>query len=131
MSRFTDKVVIVTGSAGGIGEAYARALAAEGANVVIADMDAERGEVVAKDIGDAALFVRTDVSDQASAEAVAAATVERFGGLDALVNNAAIYGGMQLDTLLTVDWDYYRRFMSVNMDGALVMTLAATKYHWA
>ncbi|MGQ0431653.1 MAG: SDR family oxidoreductase [Microthrixaceae bacterium] len=126
--RFTNKVAIVTGAAGGIGEAYARALAAEGANVVIADMDVERGEVVAKDIGDAAMFVRTDVSDQASAEGVAAATVERFGGIDALVNNAAIYGGMQLDTLLTVDWDYYRRFMSVNMDGALVMTRACYKH---
>ena len=128
MSRFTDKVVIVTGSAGGIGEAYARALAAEGANVVIADMDAERGEVVAKDIGDAALFLRTDVADVASAEALAEATVEHFGGIDLLVNNAAIYGGMQLDTLLTVDWDYYRRFMSVNMDGALVVTRACFKH---
>ena len=48
----------------------------------------------------------------------------RFGGIDLLVNNAAIYGGMQLDTLLTVDWDYYRRFMAVNMDGALVVTRA-------
>ena len=128
MSRFTDKVAIVTGSAGGIGEAYARALAAEGANVVIADMDAERGEVVAKDIGDAALFLRTDVADVASAEALAEATVEHFGGIDLLVNNAAIYGGMQLDTLLTVDWDYYRRFMSVNMDGALVVTRACFKH---
>jgi 3-oxoacyl-[acyl-carrier protein] reductase len=128
MSRFTDKVAIVTGSAGGIGEAYARALAAEGANVVVADMDAERGEVVAKDIGDAALFVRTDVADVASAEALAVATVEHFGGIDLLVNNAAIYGGMQLDTLLTVDWDYYRRFMSVNMDGALVVTRACFKH---
>lgn len=123
-SRFEGKVAIVTGAAGGIGEAYARALAAEGASVVIADLDADRGEVVAKDLGDGAAFVRTDVSDPASAAALAAASVERFGGIDLLVNNAAIYGGMQLDTLLTVDWDYYRRFMSVNMDGALVITRA-------
>jgi len=126
--RFDGKVAIVTGSAGGIGEAYARALAAEGASVVIADLDADRGEVVAKDIGDAALFVRTDVADVASAEALAAATVERFDGIDLLVNNAAIYGGMQIDTLLTVDWDYYRRFMSVNMDGALVVTRACYQH---
>jgi 3-oxoacyl-[acyl-carrier protein] reductase len=126
--RFDDKVAIVTGAAGGIGEAYARALAAEGASVVIADMDVDKGEVVAKDIGDAALFVRTDVSDPASADALAAATVERFGGIDLLVNNAAIYGGMQLDTLLTVDWDYYRRFMAVNMDGALIITRACYKH---
>ena len=126
--RFRGKVVIVTGAAGGIGEGYARALAAEGASVVIADTDTERGEVVAKDIGDAALFVRTDVADHASAEATAQTAVERFGGIDGLVNNAAIYGGMQLDTLLTVDWDYYRRFMSVNMDGALVMSRACYKH---
>ena len=126
-NRFEDKVAIVTGAAGGIGEAYARALAAEGAKVVIADMDADRGEVVAKDLGDAGLFVRTDVSDPTSAAALSAATVEHFGGIDLLVNNAAIYGGMQLDTLLTVDWDYYRRFMSVNMDGALVVTRACYK----
>lgn len=126
-NRFDDKIAIVTGSAGGIGEAYSRALHAEGAAVVIADMDADRGEVVAKDLGERALFVRTDVSDLASAEAMAAATVERFGGIDLLVNNAAIYGGMQLDTLLTVDWDYYRRFMAVNMDGALVVTRACFK----
>ncbi len=124
MSRFDGKVAIVTGAAGGIGEAYARALVADGASVVIADMDVERGEAVAADLGDRGLFVRTDVADVASAEALAAATVERFGGIDLLVNNAAIYGGMQLDTLLTVDWDYYRRFMSVNMDGALVVTRA-------
>ncbi len=123
-NRFDDKIAIVTGSAGGIGEAYARALHAEGASVVIADMDVDRGEVVAKDLGDRALFVRTDVSDPASAGEMSAAVVERFGGIDLLVNNAAIYGGMQLDTLLTVDWDYYRRFMAVNMDGALVVTRA-------
>jgi 3-oxoacyl-[acyl-carrier protein] reductase len=127
MSRFEGKVAIVTGSAGGIGEAYARALAAEGAAVVIADMDADKGELVAKDLGDSALFVRTDVSDPDSAASLAASTVEHFGGIDLLVNNAAIYGGMQLDTLLTVDWDYYRRFMSVNMDGALVVTRACYK----
>jgi 3-oxoacyl-[acyl-carrier protein] reductase len=126
-NRFDDKIAIVTGSAGGIGEAYARALHAEGASVVIADMVTDRGEVVAKDLGDRALFVRTDVSDPASAADLAVATMERFGGIDLLVNNAAIYGGMQLDTLLTVDWDYYRRFMAVNMDGALVVTRACFK----
>jgi NAD(P)-dependent dehydrogenase (short-subunit alcohol dehydrogenase family) len=122
--RFVEKVAVVTGAAGGIGEAYARALQAEGASVVVADMDAERGQAVADDLGARALFVRTDVSDPESAKAMADAATERFGGIDLLVNNAAIYGGMQLDTLLTVDWDYYRRFMSVNLDGALVMTRA-------
>jgi NAD(P)-dependent dehydrogenase (short-subunit alcohol dehydrogenase family) len=132
MGRFDEKVAIVTGAAGGIGEAYARALAAEGASVVIADVDETKGEATAKDItadgGGEAIFLRCDVSDAASAEAMAAATVERFGGIDLLVNNAAIYGNMQFDLLITVDWDYYRRFMSVNMDGALVVTRACYKH---
>ena len=120
--RFEGKVAVVTGAAQGIGEAYARALAAEGASVVVADIDAEAGQKVAADVG--GLFVRTDVSSHEDAAALVAATVERFGGIDGLVNNAAIYGDMQFDLLISVDWDYYRKFMSVNMDGALVMTRA-------
>ena len=120
--RFQDKVVVVTGAAQGIGEAYARALAAEGASVVVADLNAEAGEKVAADIG--GLFVRCDVASHEDAAVLVAATVERFGGIDGLVNNAAIYGEMAFDLLISVDWDYYRRFMSVNMDGALVMTRA-------
>jgi NAD(P)-dependent dehydrogenase (short-subunit alcohol dehydrogenase family) len=69
-------------------------------------------------------LVRCDVSSPESAVALAAVVTERFGGIDGLVNNAAIYGEMAFDLLISVDWDYYRRFMSVNMDGALVMTRA-------
>ncbi|MEV3922194.1 SDR family oxidoreductase [Actinomadura coerulea] len=119
--RFEGKVAVVTGAAQGIGEAYARALASEGAHVVVADVD-ERGRDVADDIE--GLFVRTDVSDPASVEAMAGETVERFGGIDHLVNNAAIFGTMKLDFLFTVDWDYYKKFMSVNMDGALLCARA-------
>jgi 3-oxoacyl-[acyl-carrier protein] reductase len=122
MSRFDKKVAVVTGAAQGIGEAYARALAAEGASVVVADLNAEAGEKVAADVG--GLFVRTDVSSAESASAMVDAAVAAYGGIDLLVNNAAIYGDMQFDLLISVDWDYYRRFMSVNMDGALVMTRA-------
>jgi NAD(P)-dependent dehydrogenase (short-subunit alcohol dehydrogenase family) len=126
-ARFEDKVAVVTGAAQGIGEAYAKALAAEGASVVVADLNEESGNRVVNEIeadGGAALFVRTDVSSAESAEAMAAATTAAYGGIDLLVNNAAIYGEMQFDLLISVDWDYYRTFMSVNMDGALVMTRA-------
>ena len=125
--RFADKVAVVTGAAQGIGEVYARALAAEGAAVVVADLNETAGEKVAAAInetGGRALFVRTDVASAESAQAMAARAVEEFGGIDLLVNNAAIYGDMQFDLLVSVDWDYYRKFMSVNMDGALVMTRA-------
>ncbi|WP_433361617.1 SDR family oxidoreductase [Streptosporangium sp. CA-115845] len=115
--RFENRVAIVTGGARGIGEAYVRALAAEGAKVVVADLETELGERVAEDVG--GVFVRTDVADPESARAMASVARERFGRLDHLVNNAAIYGGMRLDFLIIVDWDYYRRFMAVNLDGAL------------
>jgi 3-oxoacyl-[acyl-carrier protein] reductase len=119
---FSDKVAIVTGSAGGIGQAYAEALANAGAAVIVADIDEEKAAVVAEGIrstGGKAEAVRVDVADPASAVAMAETAVSRFGGIDYLVNNAAIFGGMKLDLLLTVDWDYLTRFLSVNMMGAL------------
>jgi 3-oxoacyl-[acyl-carrier protein] reductase len=91
--RFKDKVGIVTGAGGGIGEGYARALAAQGAHVVIAEIDAERGQHVANSInagGGSALFVKVDISSPASTAAMAAGAVEKFGGIDYLVNNAAL-----------------------------------------
>ncbi|MFI6870729.1 SDR family oxidoreductase [Nocardia sp. NPDC050406] len=127
MARFTGKSAIVTGAAQGIGAAYAQALAAEGAKVVVADLNSERGEEVVKQItadGGTAVFRRVDVSDPESASAAAEFTVAEFGGIDHLVNNAAIYGDMKLDLLLTVPWDYYKKFMGVNLDGALNMTRA-------
>ncbi|MER5901781.1 SDR family oxidoreductase [Streptomyces mirabilis] len=126
--RFQDKVAIVTGAGQGIGEGYARALAAEGARVVVAELNEEQGERVAKEIGDAALFVKVDVADPASAEAMAAAVMAEFGRIDYLVNNAAIFHSMRRDGLTTVPLDYLNRFLQVNLMGALHCTRAVVPY---
>ena len=121
------KVAIVTGSGGGIGEGYAKALAAEGAKVVIAELDKPKGEAAAAGIrksGGEATFVEVDVGSEASTKAMAAQTIEAYGGIDFLVNNAALFGGMKTESMLSVDWDYYKNFMNINMDGALLCARA-------
>jgi NAD(P)-dependent dehydrogenase (short-subunit alcohol dehydrogenase family) len=125
--RFDNKVAIVTGAAQGIGESYAQALAGQGAQVVVADLNVEGAERVASEIekaGGSAIGVSVDVSDPASADAMAKSTVDAFGGIDFLINNAAIYGGMKLAPLMSVDLEYYQRFMAVNVNGAFFCTRA-------
>jgi len=126
-NRFDGKVAVVTGAGGGIGEAYATALHAEGASVVVADIDEDGGARVVAELGERALFVRTDVSDIASTDAMAAATMAEFGRIDHLVNNAAIYKTMELAGLTNVDLDYLNRFLSVNLLGALHCTRSCLK----
>lgn len=121
------KIAIVTGSGGGIGEAYARALAGEGAKVMIAEIDEQRGAAVADSIkanGGNATFVAVDVSSEESTKAMASATIETYGGIDFLVNNAALFGNMKMESMLKVDWAYYKKFMDINMDGALLCSRA-------
>jgi 3-oxoacyl-[acyl-carrier protein] reductase len=125
------KVAIVTGAGGGIGEAYAKGLAAAGARVVVAEIDRERGEKVAGEIaraGGEAIALAVDVASPDSTRAMAEDTVKHFGGVDFLVNNAAIFGGMKPAPLCEVDWGYYERFMSVNVNGALHCTRACVPH---
>ncbi len=122
-----NKVAVVTGAGGGIGEAYAKGLAEQGAAVVVAEIAAANGERVAKEIREAggrAMFVETDVGSEASTLAMAERAAAEFGGIDFLVNNAAIFGTMKMDSMLKVEWDYYQRFMNVNLNGALLCTRA-------
>lgn len=87
-ARFEDKVTLITGAASGIGAATARRFAAEGALLMLGDIDEDRGHAVAKELGDGTAFLRTDVSDLSQVEALTAAAVERFGRLDIVFNNA-------------------------------------------
>ena len=125
--RFGDKVAVVTGAGRGIGEEYAKALAREGASVVVAELDADAGERVAKEIeqaGGRAVAVTTDVASEESTLAMARAASDAFGGVDYLVNNAAIYGGMELYGLTDMPMSYWDKFMAVNMTGAVLCTRA-------
>ena len=121
------KVAIVTGSGGGIGEGYAKALAAEGAKVVVAEIDKDKGDAVAaaiRDAGGDATFIEVDVGSEESTRAMAEQAIKAYGGIDFLVNNAALFGGMKTESMLTVDWDYYKNFMNINMDGSLLCARA-------
>jgi NAD(P)-dependent dehydrogenase (short-subunit alcohol dehydrogenase family) len=128
MERFVNKVVVVTGAGGGIGEAYAKAFASEGANVVVADLNGSEGERVASEIGAAgggkAVAVETDVSDEEATKRLASATIEAFGGADFLINNAGLYRGMEAFSLLDIPVSYWNKFFDVSMTGALLCTRA-------
>ena len=87
-------MAIITGAGQGIGEAYAHRFAKEGATVVVADVNAEKGEAVARAIGGSAVFERVDVSDEADTQRLAQTVFDRTGKIDVLLNNAAIFYGI-------------------------------------
>jgi NAD(P)-dependent dehydrogenase (short-subunit alcohol dehydrogenase family) len=124
--ELSGKVAVVTGGAGGIGSATAQMLVAEGAKVVVADVDQEGGTKVAARLGEAADFCRTDVSDADQVQALVDFAVERFGGLDIMFNNAGI--GSPLKRFLPDDLEDFSRIMSVNLFGVLVGAQRAARY---
>ena len=117
MGRVDGKVALVTGAAAGLGKADAERLVAEGARVLLTDIDTAAGEATAKALGDAAHFVAHDVSDEASWQNATATAHDRFGALDILVNNAGVLGmGSVEDTTV----DQWERIMSVNARGVFL-----------
>ena len=121
------KVAIVTGAAGGIGESYARALGQEGASVVAADLNDKGAEAVAaklKSEGLKAVGAGVDITSLESARGMAKAATEAFGGIDILVNNAALMAEIPQAPLAEFPIDWWDRVMKVNCGGALICTQA-------
>jgi 3-oxoacyl-[acyl-carrier protein] reductase len=120
--RFKDRVAIITGGAHGIGKAYVQRFAAEGAKVVIADIDGEAAELLAgqlRDAGAEAIGLKVDVSSLPLCEQMARTAMERFGRIDALINNAALFSRIPMtrgrfDAIPEEEWD---RMFQVNVKG--------------
>jgi NAD(P)-dependent dehydrogenase (short-subunit alcohol dehydrogenase family) len=123
--RLKDKVAIITGAGQGIGEAYARRFAQEGAKVVVADINAEKGAAVAKSIGGAAVFEKLDVSSEEDTRRIAKAVADRFGRIDILLNNAAIFFGIEN---FNSSYEYLRKIFDVNYFGTWLMCRAVFPY---
>lgn len=123
----TGKVAIITGGAGGCGEEYGRGLSAAGAQVVLADLDGDRAVAAAAALteqGREAIGVRVDITDPEAAAAMVQAATDAFGGVDILVNNAALMSEIPMQSILTLPLDWWERVMKVNVMGALVCSRA-------
>jgi 3-oxoacyl-[acyl-carrier protein] reductase len=133
MARLQDRVIIVTGGAHGIGRAYCEGLAREGARVVVADLDPEGAEAVVKALGAGgkdALAVLADVSQPEATERMVQATMERFGRIDGLINNAALFqrpamSRVPFEQIPLAEWD---RLMAVNLRGVFLCCRAVVPY---
>ena len=115
--RFIGRVAVVTGGAGGIGEAAVRGLHAEGASVVIADIQEAPGALLAAELGDKAIFLRTDVSEESDVAAAVDAAVSQFGQLDIMFNNAGVMGTLgPIDSTSIDDAD---RTIAINLRSVI------------
>jgi len=119
--RLTGKVALITGAGQGIGEAYARRFAAEGATVVVADVNEEKGKAVAAALGPPHAFERVDVSSEDDTQRAAKAVFERFRKIDVLLNNAAIFYGIDN---FAASFAYLKKIFDVNYFGAWLMCRA-------
>jgi D-sorbitol dehydrogenase (acceptor) len=124
MKRLEGKSALITGSARGIGRAFAEAYVREGARVAIADINIERAAATASEIGPAAYAVQMDVTRQDSIDAAIGACVKQAGGLDILVNNAALF---DLAPIVEITRESYDRLFSINVAGTLFTMQAAAK----
>lgn len=124
MARLQGRVAIVTGGAKGIGRDYCRALAAEGASVVIADIadGSDLAEEIAAKRGANSTMAETfDVSDEAQVKALVGSTIERFGRIDVLVNNAALFAPLTHQKVTDIDVSVWDRVFAVNVRGPFLM----------
>ncbi|NML76409.1 L-iditol 2-dehydrogenase [Rhizobium sp. S-51] len=122
--RLEGKSALITGSARGIGRAFAEAYAREGATVAIADINFERASKTAAEIGAKAYPVRLDVTDQTSIDAAIRTAEEKTGGIDILINNAALF---DLAPIVEITRESYDRLFSINVAGSLFMLQAAAR----
>jgi NAD(P)-dependent dehydrogenase (short-subunit alcohol dehydrogenase family) len=120
------KVAIVTGGAAGLGEGMSRRFAAEGAKVLIGDVDGDAGKAVADEIGGNALFVEADVSQLDQVSALVSTAVERFGGLHVMVNNAGVSSTMHR-SIFDDDFADFEKVMAVNLRGVMAGTRDAAR----
>jgi NAD(P)-dependent dehydrogenase (short-subunit alcohol dehydrogenase family) len=124
MMRLEGKSAIITGAARGIGKTFAKAYIEEGATVAIADLNVEGAEKAAREMGTRAYAVRLDVTDQDSIDAAVKAVEQRAGGIDILINNAALF---DLAPICEITRESYQRLFSVNVAGTLFMLQAVAK----